>query len=153
MSALIKKELGIESGSGMPDKDKVGNMAIEDAIKVAQMKKDSLLVNDLKAAVKCVVGSANSLGVLVEGKIATDTCRDIDDGKYDKEIGAGKTEVDAEKRAVLKEQLEAMRQKYSKVLEKIKKDAEDKKAAAEGAAAEKKEEPAKEPAKKEPAKK
>ena len=67
-SELIKKELGIEKGSGVPHKIKVGNLAIEQVIKIAKMKKDSMLANNLKSAVKNVVGTCAQMGVLVEGK-------------------------------------------------------------------------------------
>lgn len=132
VSALIKKELGIDKGAGIPHKDKVGNLAIEQAIKIAKMKIDSMMARDLKAAVKTVAGSCNSLGILVEGKVSSEINKDIDAGKYDKEIKAETTEVSAEKKAVLKEQLEEVRKFYEKDLAKIK---ADKEAAKEAAAA------------------
>jgi len=128
VSALIKKELNLDKGSGMPDKDKKGNLAIEDVIKIAKMKIDSMIVKDLKGAVKCIVGSCNSLGVLVEGKTSVEINKDINAGVYDKQISEESTEVSAEKRQLLKEQLEQVRQKFSKVLEKIKASEEEKKA-------------------------
>ena len=42
-SALIKKELGIDKGAGIPNKDKVGNLAMEQIVKIVKMKEDSLL--------------------------------------------------------------------------------------------------------------
>lgn len=135
-SALIKKELGIEKGAGIPHKDKVGNLGIEQAIKIAKMKIDSMMARDLKSAVKTVVGSCNSLGVLVEGKTAVEINKDIDAGKFDREINAEAVEVPAEKKAVLKEQLEEVRKFYEKDLAKIKaeKEAEKEAAPAEAAA-------------------
>lgn len=132
-SALLKKELGIESGAGIPNKDKVGNLAIEQIIKVAKMKADSLLAKDMKAAVKTVAGSCNSMGVLVEGKTGPQICRDINAGKYDKELKAEATEPSAEKKALLKEQLDAVRKSFEKELARIK--AEKEAAAAAKAAA------------------
>lgn len=136
-SALIKKELGIETGAGIPHKDKVGNLAIEQVIKIAQMKKDSLLAKTMKAAVKTVVGSCNSLGVLVEGKSAVEVNADIDSGKFDSLINSENTELSADKKALMKEQLEAARKRFEKDLAKIKADKEAKEAAkaAAGAAA------------------
>tara|TARA_Y100000310_G_C20692743_1_gene823415 strand:- start:2312 stop:2974 length:663 start_codon:yes stop_codon:yes gene_type:complete len=119
MSQLIKKELNLKSASGIPNKDKVANMSIEQAIKVAKMKQDSLLVNNLKSAVKTVIGSANAGGILVEGKIAVEINPEIDAGKYDKEIEAGTTEHAEEKNAILKEQLETVRKQFAGELEKI----------------------------------
>src|SRR3989344_3963867 len=83
ISELIKKEIGIEKGSGIPDKNKVGNLAVEQIVKLAKMKQDSLLFNNFKSAVKSVIGSCNSLGVLVEGKPAKEINIEINSGNYD----------------------------------------------------------------------
>ena len=83
VSGLIKKELSMQKGSGYPNKDKVANMAIEDAIKVAKMKQDAFFNATLKGAVKIVIGSANAMGVLVEGKTAVEINPEIDAGEYD----------------------------------------------------------------------
>src|SRR3989338_436419 len=45
---LIKKEVGIEQGSGEPNKNKVAFITVEQLIKLARMKKDSLLTKSLK---------------------------------------------------------------------------------------------------------
>src|SRR3989344_3337206 len=79
---LIKKELKLEKGSGQPDKEKIANISIEQCIKIAKMKIENMHTDKLKQAIKSVVGSCNSLGVLIEGKIASDTERDIEEGKY-----------------------------------------------------------------------
>lgn len=87
-SALIKKELGIEKGSGNARTDKVGNLTIAQAKKVAQMKGESLLGTDLKDATKEVVGTCVSMGVTVEGQDPKDIQGKIADGKFDKEFAA-----------------------------------------------------------------
>ncbi len=120
VSELIKKELGLEKGSAMPDKEKIGNLAIEQVIKIALMKKDSMLVNSLKAAVKNVIGSCNSLGVLVEGKISRDINKDIDLGLYNKQINSQATEISEEKKAELTKQLEDVNKEIKKELEREK---------------------------------
>src|SRR3989344_2970999 len=61
VAELLKKELGVEKGSGDSKQFKSGNLAIEEIIKVAKTKQTSLLARDLKAAVKLVVGSCVSL--------------------------------------------------------------------------------------------
>ncbi len=81
-SALILKELGIEKG-GKEREDKVGDLSIEQARKIALIKRDSVLGKDLKEKVKAVVGSCISMGVTVEGKDPREVQRDINDGKYD----------------------------------------------------------------------
>jgi len=83
-SALIVKELGIEKGSGDPGKQKVGNLTIQQVIKIAKMKRSELLAKNLKKAAKEILGSCVSMGVTVEGKDPREVQREIDEGKYDK---------------------------------------------------------------------
>lgn len=82
-SALIVKELGIEKGSGDPGKQKVGNLTIQQVIKIAKMKRQELLAKNLKKAAKEVLGSCVSMGVTVEDKDPREVQREIDEGKYD----------------------------------------------------------------------
>ena len=103
VSELIKRELGIEKGSGSQAKYKSANASIEQIIKIAKTKFSNLLCNDLKSAVKTVVGSCVSLGVLIENKPAVDIGEEIDAGKYDKEINAESTETPEEKKKELTE--------------------------------------------------
>jgi len=117
---LIKKELGLEKGSGRPDKEKIANISIEQCIKVAKMKIDSMYTFDLKAAVKSVIGSCNSLGVLIEGKTSAEITEEIDAGKYDHEILEEKTTLSQEKKIILQKQFEEVRQILLKEAEKLK---------------------------------
>ncbi len=82
-SALIKKELGLEKGSGDARKTKVGNLKMEQVKKIADMKKESLLGKDMKSRVKEIIGTCQSMGVTVEGKNPKDILKEIDEGKYD----------------------------------------------------------------------
>ncbi len=82
-SALIKKELGLEKGSGEPKTKTVGNLSMEAAVKIAKMKRDSTLAASLKAAVREVVGVCDSTGVTVEGKPAREVQKEIAAGAYD----------------------------------------------------------------------
>src|SRR3989344_497892 len=92
VSELIKKELGLEKGSGTPNKNKIANLSIEQVIKIALMKKDSMLDKSLKSAVKSVIGSCNSLGCLIESKTSKEVNKDIEQGKYDHLIEKKETE-------------------------------------------------------------
>lgn len=94
---LIKKELKLEKGSGEPNKKKVANMSIEQVIKVAKMKQESFFTKNKTSAVKCVIGSANSLGILVEGKTGEELVPKINGGKFKEEIEKGETETSPEK--------------------------------------------------------
>ena len=62
---LIKKELGIKSGSGVPHRDKVGQLTQEQLTKIAEIKMPDLNANDIEAAKKIVAGTARSMGVTV----------------------------------------------------------------------------------------
>ncbi|MBI2499657.1 50S ribosomal protein L11 [Candidatus Woesearchaeota archaeon] len=119
-SELIKKELGLQKGSGTPDKQKVANISIEQCIKIAKMKMDGMYTDNLKSALKSVVGSCNSLGVLIEGKNSNQIRIDIDNGIYDNEINSEKTEPTEDKKKSLQIQLKEVQEKITKELEKLK---------------------------------
>jgi len=101
VSELVKKEAGVEKGSGEAKKTHAGNIAIEQAIKVAKTKMPDMLAKDLRAALRLVVGSCASAGILVEGKEPTEVEKEIANGVYDKEIKEERTEVSEEKKAKL----------------------------------------------------
>ncbi len=136
VSELLKKELGVEKGSGMQLKTKVANASIEQIISVAKTKLPNLLCKDLKTAVKTVVGSCVSLGILVESKPAFEVEQEIDSGKYDKEIQEEKTETSEEKKAELSEYFSEIKSEQEKLIKQEEKEKE--------AEVEKKEEEAKE---------
>lgn len=89
VSSLIKKEMGIELAKITEEektagKTSVGNLTPEQVVKIAKMKQENLLANDLKNAVKQVIGTANSLtGVLIDGKRPKEVIKEIDEGKWD----------------------------------------------------------------------
>lgn len=85
-SALVQKETRIEKGSGDPGKTRVGNLSLSQAIKIANMKKDSMQGKSLKARVMEVVGTCVSMGVTVDGKTAKDVAKEIQAGKYDAKL-------------------------------------------------------------------
>lgn len=68
MAKMILKELGIEKGSGVPNRDKVGKLTKEQVKKIAEKKKPDLRVRSMDAAMKIVEGTARSMGVdIIEG--------------------------------------------------------------------------------------
>jgi large subunit ribosomal protein L11 len=103
-SALILKEANIQKGSGTPHTDKVADLLIPQIIKIAKMKEDGMLGKDLKARVKEIIGTCNSMGILVGGKPAVEAIKDVNEGKYDKEIKEEKTELSAEEMKKLEEE-------------------------------------------------
>jgi len=81
-SALIVSELKIEKGSGTPNTQKVGNLTMEQVMRIAKIKHEELLGKNLKAAAKEVLGSCVSIGVTVEGRDPRELQKEIDEGKY-----------------------------------------------------------------------
>jgi large subunit ribosomal protein L11 len=85
-TALIKDELNIEKGSQDPGLDKVADLSVEQALKIARMKFDALLSNDYKNAAKEVIGTCVSMGITVEGKDPREVQQEIDQGNYDDKL-------------------------------------------------------------------
>jgi large subunit ribosomal protein L11 len=63
---LIKEALGLQSGSGEPNRNKVGRLTRDQLRDIAQTKMPDLNANDVEAAMKIVAGTARSMGVEVE---------------------------------------------------------------------------------------
>jgi len=82
-SALIISELGVSKGSGAPNTEKIGDLSLEQAIRIAKLKSDNVLARDLKAAVNEVLGTGVSMGVTVEGKDPREVQKEISEGKHD----------------------------------------------------------------------
>jgi large subunit ribosomal protein L11 len=63
---LIKKELGKDKGSGVPNKEKIGVLTKDQVKKIAEMKMADLNAATLDAAITTIVGTAKSMGVTIE---------------------------------------------------------------------------------------
>lgn len=66
-SNLITKALGIEKGSGVPNKNKVGKLTQAQLKEIANTKMPDLNCNDIDAAMRVIAGTARNMGVEVEG--------------------------------------------------------------------------------------
>ena len=66
-AVLIKKALGLEKGSGEPNKTKVGVLTRDKLRAIAEQKMPDLTAKDIDAAMKIIAGTARSMGVTVEG--------------------------------------------------------------------------------------
>ncbi len=66
-SILIKKASGVEKGSGVPNKEKVGKITRKQIEDIAKLKAPDLTSASLEAAVKIIEGTARSMGIAVEG--------------------------------------------------------------------------------------
>lgn len=134
-SSLIKKEAGLEKGSANPLAEKVADLKIEQIIKIAKMKEDSLLGRDLKNKVKEIIGTCQSMGVKVEGVAVPQALERLNQGEFDEKIRQEKTELSAEElkeleeeKKKLAEELEKKRAEYEKAAQLIIKEMEGKEA-------------------------
>lgn len=64
-AVLIKKAIGLEKGSGVPNRDKVGQLTRAQVEDIANAKMEDLNANDLDAACKIIEGTARSMGVTI----------------------------------------------------------------------------------------
>jgi large subunit ribosomal protein L11 len=62
---LIKKEIGLASGSGQPNKTKVGQVTKAQVRKIAEVKMPDLNCDSIDSAMAMVAGAARSMGVTV----------------------------------------------------------------------------------------
>ncbi|MFT4249849.1 MAG: 50S ribosomal protein L11 [Candidatus Woesearchaeota archaeon] len=118
-SALIKQEANVKKGAGNPILEKIADLKIEQIIKIAIMKEDALLGKDLKMKVREIVGTCQSMGILVEGDNAQAALKRIEQGEFDKKISARRTEISAEdlkemeeEKLRLQAELEEKREEY-----------------------------------------
>ena len=66
-SILLKRAAGIEKGSGVPHKSKVGTVTKQQVREIAQLKTPDLTAGNIEAAMRTVEGTARSMGIVVEG--------------------------------------------------------------------------------------
>ena len=83
-SSLLLSEAGVEKGSGTPNTEKVGNINIDQVVKIAKMKQQAMLAIDLRAAVKEAVGTCVSIGLTIDNEDPKTIINAIDEGKYNK---------------------------------------------------------------------
>jgi len=65
-AVLLKKAAGIESGSAIPNRTKVGTVTEQQVREIAELKLQDLNANDVDAAMKIIAGTARSMGITVE---------------------------------------------------------------------------------------
>ncbi|WP_198262583.1 50S ribosomal protein L11 [sulfur-oxidizing endosymbiont of Gigantopelta aegis] len=66
-AVLLKKAAGIKSGSGVPNRDKVGKVNRAQLEEIANTKMEDLSAADMDAAVRTIAGTARSMGIETEG--------------------------------------------------------------------------------------
>ena len=63
---LIKKESGLESGSGVPNRTNVGTLTKDQVRKIAELKMPDLNAASVESAMRMIAGTARSMGIVVE---------------------------------------------------------------------------------------
>lgn len=63
VAEMLKKTLGLDKGSAVPNRDKVGKITREQALKIAENKMQDMNARDLEAALQIVLGTARSMGI------------------------------------------------------------------------------------------
>jgi len=64
-AVLIKRAAGVEKGSGIPNRNKVGEVTMEQVKEIAKIKMPDLYANDEDAACKTIMGTARAMGIVV----------------------------------------------------------------------------------------
>ncbi|MBC8530035.1 50S ribosomal protein L11 [Christensenellaceae bacterium NSJ-44] len=64
-AVLIKKAIGLETASGKPNREKVGNITTAQIREIAELKMPDLNANTVEAAMSMIAGTARSMGVVV----------------------------------------------------------------------------------------
>ncbi len=133
VSALIKREAKVDKLSSHPKEEKIADLKIEQIIKIAKSKRESMNTLDMKSIVKQIIGTCVSSGIMVESKDPKEVLKEIDGGKYHEEIIHEKTEISEEELKELEEEKKKLaedRKKHHQELlekaEKIKKEMEGK---------------------------
>ena len=121
-SALIKEAAGIKKGAANPKTEKVADLKIQQIMKIAKMKEDVLLGKTLKEKTREIIGTCQSMGILVEGVEAQEALKQVKEGKFDELIKSGKTELTEEEKKEQEEEKirleEDMKERREEYLEK-----------------------------------
>ncbi|CAD7770982.1 50S ribosomal protein L11 [Candidatus Methanoperedenaceae archaeon GB50] len=87
-SALILSELGVSKGASLPGSEVVGDVKIDQLVKISEMKREKLLSYTTRDRVKEIIGTCKTLGVTVEGMSPKEAVKAIDRGEFDKALQA-----------------------------------------------------------------
>ena len=81
--ALITQALGIQKGSQTPNTSFVGDLTFDQLVDIARRKREGLFASSLKAAVREILGSCQSMGVTIDGKPVNEVQALVGSGEYD----------------------------------------------------------------------
>jgi len=77
-SALLVAELKVEKGSGTPNTVKIGDLSVEQIVRIAKIKKPEMLARTLKSAAKEIMGTCVSVGATIDGKDPREVQKEVD---------------------------------------------------------------------------
>ena len=86
-SALIAKEAKIEKGSQTPGQEFVGDINIDQAIKIAEVLKNKIHSTDIKSSLSQVLGTCVSMGIKVDGQPPKEISKLLISGSYNDKLG------------------------------------------------------------------
>jgi len=66
-AVLLRKAAGVEKGSGVPNREKVGKVTRDQVKQIAELKMKDLNAIDLEGAIRQIEGTARSMGITIEG--------------------------------------------------------------------------------------
>lgn len=89
-SALIVKESDAPKGSATPKTAIVGNLTVDNLVKIAGVKKPQSYGTTIKSVSKEVAGSCVSMGITIEGKPAKEFLTEVKEGKWDEALSEEK---------------------------------------------------------------
>ena len=76
-SALLAKEAGVQKGSGTPNSDLVGDLKMEQLVKIARAKMPQTYASNVKSGVRELLGACVSMGINVEGLNPRDSLLEV----------------------------------------------------------------------------
>ncbi len=85
-TSLIKKELNLSEAAHKPGEETVGNLTIDQIIKIANMKESALKGKTLKARIKTIAGTAQSMGITIEGMHPREFMKKLEEGAFDNKL-------------------------------------------------------------------
>ena len=65
-ATLLTKAANVPKGSGMPNREKVGSVTLDQVREIAELKMPDLNANDVENAMQMIMGTARSMGILIE---------------------------------------------------------------------------------------
>lgn len=65
-AVLLKRAAGVEKGSGVPNRDKVGRVNAQQVREIAELKMPDLNASSVESAMEMIAGTARSMGIMVE---------------------------------------------------------------------------------------